>query len=171
MLSVKLHISRLKSVCVIHYVYGDGGALQIIFVEVGAGSYLRQKVLETPSEIRGRCRVELLEACNKLRFVSTCPLFNDVGYERLVQFSASSVHIFGLYGVFFDLFNASTLNMAKENGEPTSAQKGKGKAEDLPLPNGDKTAEDGKKDKDGKPLVNGKKGGEPQEGTQHRPIS
>ncbi|MCJ1335354.1 proteasome regulatory particle base subunit [Bachmanniomyces sp. S44760] len=53
--------------------------------------------------------------------------------------------------------------MAKENGEPTSAQKGKGKAEDLPLPNGDKTAEDGKKDKDGKPLVNGKKGGEPQE--------
>ena len=55
--------------------------------------------------------------------------------------------------------------MAKENGEPTAAEKGKGKAVDDQTINGDKKSEEVKKDKDGKPLVNGKKGQEPQEGT------
>ena len=54
--------------------------------------------------------------------------------------------------------------MAKENGELTSAEKGKGKAGDeKPLDSGKKT-EEVKKDKDGKPLLNGKKGDEPQDG-------
>lgn len=54
--------------------------------------------------------------------------------------------------------------MAKENGAPSAAEKGKGKMKDeKPLDTG-KKSEDKKKDKDGKPLVNGKKGAEPQEG-------
>ncbi|MCJ1370905.1 proteasome regulatory particle base subunit [Loxospora ochrophaea] len=53
--------------------------------------------------------------------------------------------------------------MAKENGELTAAQKGKGKAEDSKLPNGDKSSDGAKKDEDSKPLVNGKKSDEPQE--------
>ena len=53
--------------------------------------------------------------------------------------------------------------MAKENSEPTAAQKGKGKMEDDKPINGEKKAEEVKKGKDGKPIVNGKKG-EPQEG-------
>lgn len=53
--------------------------------------------------------------------------------------------------------------MAKENGELTAAEKGKGKMkEDKPV-DGDKKLEEGKKDKDGKPVVNGKKGEDPQE--------
>lgn len=57
--------------------------------------------------------------------------------------------------------------MAKENGELTAADKGKGKMkEDKPL-DGDKKSEEVKKDKDGKPLVNGKKGEDPQEGKVH----
>ncbi|MCJ1252274.1 proteasome regulatory particle base subunit [Lignoscripta atroalba] len=53
--------------------------------------------------------------------------------------------------------------MAKENGELTAAQKGKGKMVDNPTPNGDKQTDEGKKDKDDKLIVNGKKGDEPQE--------
>ncbi|MCJ1381134.1 proteasome regulatory particle base subunit [Xylographa soralifera] len=54
--------------------------------------------------------------------------------------------------------------MAKENGQLTAAEKGKGKIEDDKAPNGDQKSEEVKKDKDGKPIVNGKKGDEPQEG-------
>lgn len=54
--------------------------------------------------------------------------------------------------------------MAKENGEPTAAEKGKGKAGDEKPSGDDKKIEQMKKDKDGKPIVNGKKGDEPQEG-------
>ena len=54
--------------------------------------------------------------------------------------------------------------MTKENGELTAAEKGKGKMKDDRTPNGEKKAEEMKKDKDGKTLVNGKKGEEPQEG-------
>ena len=54
--------------------------------------------------------------------------------------------------------------MAKENGELTAAEKGKGKMEDDKPINGEKSPGDVKKDKDGKPIVNGKKG-EPQEGS------
>ena len=50
--------------------------------------------------------------------------------------------------------------MAKENGAPTAAEKGKGKMEDA------KKADETKKDKDGKPTVNGKKGDEPQDGME-----
>ena len=53
--------------------------------------------------------------------------------------------------------------MAKENGQPSAEEKGKGKAVDEKTINGE-TAEDLKKDKDGKPIPNGKKGEEPQEG-------
>ena len=53
--------------------------------------------------------------------------------------------------------------MAKENGAPTAAEKGKGKAVEEKATDG-KKKEDVKKDKDGKPIVNGKKGDEPQEG-------
>ncbi|MCJ1353422.1 MAG: proteasome regulatory particle base subunit [Icmadophila ericetorum] len=49
--------------------------------------------------------------------------------------------------------------MAKENGEPTAAEKGKGKMKEDIKQNGEK-AEEIKKDKDGKPIVNGKKGEE-----------
>ena len=54
--------------------------------------------------------------------------------------------------------------MAKENGTPTAAEKGKGKATDHKPADGQKKAEETKKDKDGKPIVNGTKGDEPQEG-------
>ena len=55
--------------------------------------------------------------------------------------------------------------MAKENGEPTAAGKGKGKAVDEKPSESGKKVEETKKDKDGKPIVNGKNGDEPQEGT------
>ncbi len=54
--------------------------------------------------------------------------------------------------------------MAKENGEPTAAEKGKGKAADEKPSEDGKKMEEIKKDKDGKPIINGKKGDEPQEG-------
>ena len=54
--------------------------------------------------------------------------------------------------------------MAKENGQLTAAEKGKGKIEDDKTPNAEQKSEEIKKDKDGKPIVNGKKGSEPQEG-------
>ena len=57
--------------------------------------------------------------------------------------------------------------MAKENGAPTAAEKGKGKLEEG-APKDGKQPEDSKKDKDGKPLVNGKGKDEPQEGMQAR---
>lgn len=53
--------------------------------------------------------------------------------------------------------------MAKENGGPTAAEKGKGKMVEKDVPGGKKQQEPAK-DKDGKLLVNGKKGDEPQEG-------
>ncbi|KAL8657574.1 MAG: hypothetical protein Q9226_001784 [Calogaya cf. arnoldii] len=52
--------------------------------------------------------------------------------------------------------------MTKQNGEPTAAEKGKGKMVDNEAPDG-KKQEDGNKDKDGKPIINGKKGDEPEE--------
>ena len=54
--------------------------------------------------------------------------------------------------------------MAKENGEPTAAEKGKGKAVDEKTVNGDKKSGDVKTDKDGLPILNGKKGEDPKEG-------
>ena len=54
--------------------------------------------------------------------------------------------------------------MAKENGQLTAAEKGKGKMEDDKPADGDKKSEEIKKDTDGKPIVNGKKSDEPQEG-------
>ncbi len=58
--------------------------------------------------------------------------------------------------------------MTKENGEPTAAEKGKGKMVDKDIPDG-KKSDEAAKDKDGKPLVNGKKGEEPQEGQYRLP--
>ena len=55
--------------------------------------------------------------------------------------------------------------MAKENGEPTAAEKGKGKAVDEKVPNGDKANGELQTDKDGLPTLNGKKGDESHEGT------
>ena len=54
--------------------------------------------------------------------------------------------------------------MAKENGAPTAADKGKGKMEDEKQANSPKKQDDTKKDKDGKPIANGKPGEEPLEG-------
>ena len=54
--------------------------------------------------------------------------------------------------------------MAKENGAPTAAEKGKGKAEDKKPSDSPKNQDDAKKDKDGKLIVNGKPGDEPIEG-------
>ena len=54
--------------------------------------------------------------------------------------------------------------MAKENGTPTAAEKGKGKMEDEKPSNSLKKEDDTKKDKDGKPIANGKPGDEPLEG-------
>ena len=54
--------------------------------------------------------------------------------------------------------------MAIENGEPTAAEKGKGKSGDEKPSDSGKSAEEVKMDKDGRPMVNGKKGDEPQEG-------
>ena len=54
--------------------------------------------------------------------------------------------------------------MAKENGAPSAAEKGKAK-EETPAKDGQKNDDSLKKDKDGKPLPNGdKKGEEPEEG-------
>lgn len=54
--------------------------------------------------------------------------------------------------------------MAKENGAPTAADKGKGKIEDDKGTSLSKKSDELKKDKDGKPIANGKKGDEPQDG-------
>lgn len=59
--------------------------------------------------------------------------------------------------------------MAKENGTPTAAEKGKGKATDEEPSNGQKKGDEVKKDKDGKPIQNGTKGEEPQEGIDNVP--
>lgn len=69
-----------------------------------------------------------------------------------------------------DLFRARTEQlperMTNEDGKPTAADKadkGKGKATDNKLPDGDGKTDGGKVGQDGK-LTNGKKGDEPQEG-------
>lgn len=54
--------------------------------------------------------------------------------------------------------------MAKENGAPTAAEKGKGKSDEEKTTESQKKSEETKKDKDGKPIVNGTKGEEPEEG-------
>ena len=54
--------------------------------------------------------------------------------------------------------------MAKENGQLTAAEKGKGKMEDDKTPNGEQKLDGVRKDKDGKSEVNGKKGDEHHEG-------
>jgi len=59
--------------------------------------------------------------------------------------------------------------MVKENGAPTAAEKGKGKASDEKPLDGQKQGDEAKKDKDGKPIANGTKGEEPQEGTYNVP--
>ncbi len=56
------------------------------------------------------------------------------------------------------------MSMPKENGAPTAAEKGKSKASDEKPEDGQKKADEVKRDKDGKPVVNGKKGEEPEEG-------
>lgn len=53
--------------------------------------------------------------------------------------------------------------MANENGKPTAAEKGKGKATENKLPDGDSKTDGGKAGQDGK-LTNGKKGDEPPDG-------
>ncbi|MCJ1275674.1 proteasome regulatory particle base subunit [Puttea exsequens] len=53
--------------------------------------------------------------------------------------------------------------MAKENGAPTAAEKGKGRASEKKPAESQRQSEEGKKDKDGKPIANGAKGDEPQE--------
>lgn len=58
-----------------------------------------------------------------------------------------------------------TVKMAKENGQLTAAEKGKGKADEDKTPDGQKKGEEPKKDQEGKLITNGKKGDEPQEGT------
>lgn len=55
--------------------------------------------------------------------------------------------------------------MAKDEGQPSAADKGKGKVEDIRELNGEKKDDKGKLDKDGKRMVNGKKDSEPKEGT------
>ena len=60
--------------------------------------------------------------------------------------------------------------MAKENGEPTAAEKGKGKMKEDVKPNGEKAPEEIKRDKDGKPILNGKKDEEPKNGLFAHPI-
>ncbi|KAL9126444.1 MAG: hypothetical protein Q9217_004500 [Psora testacea] len=52
--------------------------------------------------------------------------------------------------------------MGKENGHPSAAEKGKGKADDSKLKDGKKT-DPIKKDKNGKHIINGTQGDEPQE--------
>lgn len=54
--------------------------------------------------------------------------------------------------------------MAKENGAPTAAEKGKGKATDEKPVDGQKKPEEVRKDKDGKSIANGTKGDGPHEG-------
>ena len=54
--------------------------------------------------------------------------------------------------------------MAKENGAPTAAEKGKGKMADEKSSDSPKKQDDTKKDKDGKPITNGKPGDEHLEG-------
>ena len=57
--------------------------------------------------------------------------------------------------------------MAKENGAPSAAEKGKGKMEDEKPSSSPKKQDDTKKDKDGKPVVNGKPGDEPLDGMEY----
>ena len=54
--------------------------------------------------------------------------------------------------------------MAKENGAPSAAEKGKGKAVDGKPADGEKQPNGTKKGEDNKLTINGKKGEEPQEG-------
>ncbi|CAF9913785.1 proteasome regulatory particle base subunit [Imshaugia aleurites] len=56
--------------------------------------------------------------------------------------------------------------MAKENGAPTAAEKGKGKMEDGKPSDSPEKQDETKKDKDGKAIANGKPGDEPLEGTE-----
>ena len=58
-----------------------------------------------------------------------------------------------------------SASMAQENGAPSAAEKGKGKAEEGKPKDGQKKQEEVKQDKDGKPVANGAKGDEPEEGT------
>ena len=61
--------------------------------------------------------------------------------------------------------------MANDNGAPTAAEKGKGKAEEEKPTDKQKQPVGTNRDKDGKPIVNGTKGNEPQEGTaSHRSL-
>ena len=60
--------------------------------------------------------------------------------------------------------------MAKENGAPTAAEKGKGKMEDDKPSDGPKKTDATKKDKDGKPIANGKPGDEPLEGMSSHKV-
>lgn len=53
--------------------------------------------------------------------------------------------------------------MAKDNQDPTAAEKGKGKASEGSNVDG-KKKEEPRKDKDGKPISNGKRGDEPEDG-------
>ena len=61
--------------------------------------------------------------------------------------------------------------MAKEDGAPTAAEKGKGKMEDTKPSESPKKLDETKKDKDGKPIANGKPGDEPLEGIQSKYVS
>lgn len=60
--------------------------------------------------------------------------------------------------------------MAKEDAKPTAAEKGKGKAVEEKLPNGDGKVDGSKSGPDGK-LPDGKKGDEPQEGISTMMLS
>lgn len=54
--------------------------------------------------------------------------------------------------------------MAKEDGKPTAADKGKGKAVDEKALDGEEKRDGAKASQDAKLTINGKKGDEPQEG-------
>lgn len=54
--------------------------------------------------------------------------------------------------------------MAKDEEQPTSGDKGKGKVDDIRELNGEKNENKSKTDKDGKPVVHGQKGEELREG-------
>ena len=58
--------------------------------------------------------------------------------------------------------------MAKEDGKPTAAEKGKGKATDKNTPDNDGKREEAKATQDAKVTINGKKEDEPQEGLQSK---
>ena len=50
--------------------------------------------------------------------------------------------------------------MARENGAPSAAEKGKAKAEEAKPQDKEKKSEEVKRDKDGKPIINGTKDNE-----------